>query len=83
MEKSRYVRVIERKEARGDNPIIYFLTTEIGSNFRVPEGVMAVEVPQNKEIFGGEKKSVLHSVREERIGGAKTLRNESKEKLFS
>ena len=53
---------------------------------------MAIEVLQNEKIFGGknfwgrEKESVLPSVGEElppRIGGAHTLRNESKEELFS
>ena len=31
----------------------------------------------------GKKESVLLSVREERIGGAKTLHNESEDELFS
>ena len=31
---------------------------------------MAVEVPQNEEVFGGEKVSVLLTVEEEQIGGA-------------
>ena len=30
---------------------------------------MAIEVPQNEDISGGGKKSVLRSVGEERIGG--------------
>ena len=33
MEKSRYVRVIEREEVRGDNPIECFLPTRVGSTF--------------------------------------------------
>ena len=28
MEKSKYVRVIERKKVRGDDPVEYFLPTE-------------------------------------------------------
>ena len=31
---------------------------------------MAIEVPQNEEISGGEKESVPLSVRKDRIGGA-------------
>ena len=33
MEKSRYVRVIEGEEVRGDDPIKYFLPMRIGSTF--------------------------------------------------
>ena len=33
MKKSRYVRVIERKEVKGDDPIEYFLITGVGSTF--------------------------------------------------
>ena len=40
------------EEVRGDYPVEYFLFTEVGSTSRVPEGVMAVEVPQNEEICG-------------------------------
>ena len=44
---------------------------------------MAAEVPQNEEISGGKKESVLPSVGEEQIrGGAYTLRNESEEELL-
>ena len=50
-----YVRVIEGEEVRGDDPVKYFLPTGVGSTSRVPEGVMAVEVPQNEEIYGGGK----------------------------
>ena len=50
MEKSRYVRVIERKEVRGNDLIEYFLPTGIGITFRVPEEVMAVKVSQNQKI---------------------------------
>ena len=53
--KSRYVRVIERKEVRKDDPIEYFLPTGFGTTFRVPEGVMAIDVSQNKEISVGVK----------------------------
>ena len=35
-----------------------------------------------KERMKGEKESVLPSDREEKIGGAYTLRNESEEELF-
>ena len=47
MKKSRYVT--------GDDPIKFFLTTEVESTFSVLEGVMAVEVTQNEAIFGEEK----------------------------
>ena len=48
---------------------------------------MAVEVPQNEKISGGEKngwekKSVLLSVEEEQMEGTYTLRNEMEEELF-
>ena len=33
IEKSRYVRVIEVKEVRGDHPIEYFLPTGVESTF--------------------------------------------------
>ena len=33
MEKSRFVRVIEWEEVRGDDPIEYFLLAGIGSTF--------------------------------------------------
>ena len=31
MVKSRYIRIIEEEEVRGDDPIEYFLLTEVGS----------------------------------------------------
>ena len=46
---------------------------------------MAIEVPQKRfmeEKMEEEKESLLLSIREEQIGGAYTLRNESKEELF-
>ena len=52
MEKGRYVRVIEGEEVRGDDPVKYFLPMGVGSTSRLPEGVMAIEVPQNEEISG-------------------------------
>ena len=50
-------------------------------------GVMVIEISQNEEISGGgrtdeEKKSVVPSIREERIGGAYTLGNDSEEELL-
>ena len=45
--------VIERKEARGDGPIEYFLPTESELFFESQRGVMTVEVPKNEEISGG------------------------------
>ena len=50
-----YVRVIEGKEFKGDDIIEYFLSTGVGSTFRVPEVVMEVEVHYNKEISEGGK----------------------------
>ena len=55
MEKSRYVKVIEREEVKRGDPIECFLLTKVSSAFSVPEGVMAIEVPQNEEISGGGK----------------------------
>ena len=55
MKKSRYVKVIEGEKVRGDDPFEYFLPTGVGSTFWVLEGVMTIEVSQNKEICGGGK----------------------------
>ena len=55
MEKSRYVRIIEGEEVRRDDPIIYFLPTEVRSTFRVPEGVMTIEVPRTKRFLEEER----------------------------
>ena len=84
MEKGDCVRVIVRKEVRGDDLIEYFFPT--GSEVPL-EGVTAVEVPQNEKISGGGKNggrkgvsSVIRPRRENR--GAYTLRNESEEELF-
>ena len=49
------VRVIEGKEVRRNDPVEYFLPAGVGSTSLVPEGVMAIEVPQNEEISGGGK----------------------------
>ena len=83
MEKSRYVRVIQRAEVRGDDPSKYFLPTGVKSNFLKPEGVMAIEVPQNKEISGGAKnggrEGVGSAIRRRRGNRAEqTLRNDNK-----
>ena len=82
MEKGRYVGVIDGEEVRREDPVEYFLPMGVRSISWVPEGVMAIEVPQNEEISGGKKELVLPSVGEERIGGGYTLRNDSEEKLF-
>ena len=42
-------------EVKKDDPVEYLLPTGIGSTSWVPEGLLAIEVPQNEEIFGGEK----------------------------
>ena len=73
MKKSKYVSAIEREEVREDDPIKCFFPTWVGSTFWVIEGVMAIEISQNKEISGGgkmegEKKLVLLSFEEEQIG---------------
>ena len=76
MEKSRYVRVIERKEAR-DDPIKYFLPTWVGSTFWVPDGVTAVKVPHNEESSGrgkNEKESVLLFIGKERTGQSTNIK---------
>ena len=54
MEKSGCVRAIEGEEVR-DDPVKYFLPAGVGSTFGVPEGMMAIEVPQNEKISGGGK----------------------------
>ena len=51
MGKGGCVRVVEAEVVRGDDPVEYFLSPTSGD----PEGVMAIEVPQNEEISGGGK----------------------------
>ena len=58
MEMGKGVKVIEGEEVRKDDPVEYFLPTKVGSTSRVPEGVMAVKVPQNKEVSGGGREGV-------------------------
>ena len=75
MDKSWRAGDIEEKEVRADEPNRMFFPHWGRSIFWVPEGMVGVEVPQNKEISeggknGGEKESVLLSVQKERIGGA-------------
>ena len=65
MEKGRCVRVIEEEEVRRDDPVKYFLPVGVGSTSWVPEGVMAIEVLQNEEIFGGGK-----DIGRKRVGSA-------------
>ena len=55
MKKSGCVRVIEGEEVRRDDPVEYFLYAGVGSISGVPEGVIAIEIPQNEEISGGGK----------------------------
>ena len=55
MEKGGCVRAIKGEEVRRDDPVKYFLPAGVGSTSGVPEGVMAIEVPQNEEISGGGK----------------------------
>ena len=55
IKKGGCVRVIEGKEVRRDDPVEYFLPAGVGSTSGVPEGVMTIEFPQNKEISGGGK----------------------------
>ena len=71
MEKSGYISVIEGDEVKRDDTIEYFLTTGIRSTFWVPDGVMAIEVPQNERISGGGKnggrKGVNSAIRRRRV----------------
>ena len=62
MEKGGCVRVIEREEVRGDDPIEHFLPVAVGCTSGVPERVMAFEVPQNEEISGGGKNGERNGV---------------------
>ena len=55
MWKGGCVRVIEGEEVRGDDPVEYLLPKGVGSTSWVPEGVMAIEAPQNEKISGGGK----------------------------
>ena len=67
MEKGGCVRVIEGEEIRRDDPVKYFLPAGVGSTSCVPEGVMAIEVPQNEEISGGGGEGIVSAIR---LGGA-------------
>ena len=53
MEKGGCVRVIKGEEVRRADPVEYFLRGR--KYILIPEGVMAIEVPQNEEISGGGK----------------------------
>ena len=86
MEKGECVRVIEG-EVRRDDPVEYLLPMKDRSTFRIPEGVMAIEIAQNEEIFGGGKsggrKGVGSAIRWRGANrGAYTLRNDSEDKFF-
>ena len=77
IEKSRYCASGSLRGRRSEEmtEFEYFLPTEVGSTFRVPEGVMAIQVPRMKRFLeegrmDGEKESILPSVGEEQIGGA-------------
>ena len=87
MDKGGCVRVIEGEEVRRDDPVEYFLATAVGITSGVPEGVMAVEVPKNKEISGGGKdggrKGVSFAIHwGEANRGVYTLTNDTKEELL-
>ena len=82
MEKGGCVRVIEG-EVRRDNPVKYFLPAGVGSTSWVPEGMMAIEVPQNEEISGGGKKGIGSAICWGGANrGAYTLRNDIEEELL-
>ena len=81
------VRNIEREEVRGDDPVEYFLSTGVGSISEVQKGVMAIEVPRNKEISRGGKNGVGEGIGSAiRWGGANrgayTLKNDTEKELF-
>ena len=87
MEKDGCVRVIEGEEVRRNDPVEYFLLARVRSTSGVPEGLIAIEVPQNEEISGGEKNegrkrfgSAIYWGGANR--GAYTLRKKSKEELL-
>ena len=56
MKKGIGVRVIEKKEVRGDNPIKYFFPTGVRSTFGVPERRWQLKSSRMKR-FMEEKKS--------------------------
>ena len=86
MEKGGCVRVIEREEVRGDDPVKYFHPAGVGGTSSVPEGVMAIEVPKNEEISGekdGGREGVGSAICWGGANmGAYTLRKESEEELL-
>ena len=87
MEKGGCVRVIEGEEVRRNDPVEYFLPAGVGSTSGVPEGVMAIEVPQNEEISGGGKnegrEGIGSAIRWGGVNrGAYTLRNDTEEELL-
>ena len=71
MEKRGCIRVIEGQEVRVDDPVEYFFPVGVARTSGVPEGMMAIEVPQNEEIPGrgknGGRKEVGSAIRR---GGA-------------
>ena len=72
LREKRFRRVvIKGKKVRGDDPVNTSSLHGSEVTSQVPEGVMAIEVPQNEEISGG-KKSVMPFVEEEQIGGPYT-----------
>ena len=87
MKKGGCAKVIKGEEVRGDDPVEYFLPARVGSTSGVPEGVMAIEVPQNEEISGGGKnggrKGVSSAIRRRRANRVGyTLRYDSEEELL-
>ena len=70
MEKGKYVRVIEGKKVRGDDPIEYFFPTGVESIFRVQRGWWQLNFSKMKKFLKEkEKELALLSVGVERIGG--------------
>ena len=86
MEKGGYVRFIEKGEIRRDDPIEYFLPAGVRSTSRVPEGVMAIEVPQNEKISRGGKrwreKRVSFSIRWRGVNRGSINIKKREEELF-
>ena len=75
IEKNRHVRVFGGKKVKGDDPVEYFLPTEIRSIFLVADGWWQLKFRRmnrflEEKRMKGEKESVLLSVGEEQIWGA-------------
>ena len=86
MKESGNVRVIEGEEVRRNDLIEYF-SMRVRSAFLVPEGMMAIEVPQDEDLSGGGKnggrKGVNFAICHRRANGGSINITKREQELFS